>query len=238
MWGNPLYRWSYLKSKGYGWWVKRMAHMSKMYDIIRVDHFIGFANYYAIPAEEPTALHGKYEPGPGKKLFDKIKAELPGLKIVAEDLGVINQTVRDLLSYCGYPGMKVLQFAFDGELADPLPETHTKNCFIYTGTHDNNTTLGWWNNAAPEVRERAEKALGISGDEDAVDCMIEAAFSSEADTAVVPMQDLLNLGEECRMNIPGTVGCNWMWRMLPVDYAAIAGKVRMLNIKNNRGVFF
>ncbi|MBQ1848395.1 MAG: 4-alpha-glucanotransferase, partial [Clostridia bacterium] len=104
--------------------------------------------------------------------------------------------------------------------------------------HDNNTTLGWWNNAAPEVRERAEKALGISGDEDAVDCMIEAAFSSEADTAVVPMQDLLNLGEECRMNIPGTVGCNWMWRMLPVDYAAIAGKVRMLNIKNNRGVFF
>ncbi|MBQ3870711.1 MAG: 4-alpha-glucanotransferase [Clostridia bacterium] len=237
-WGNPLYAWDKHEATGYSWWISRLRALGEMFDILRIDHFIGFANYYAIPAEEPTALHGKYEPGPGKKLFDKIKAELPGLKIVAEDLGVINQTVRDLLSYCGYPGMKVLQFAFDGELTDPLPETHTKNCFIYTGTHDNNTTLGWWNNAAPEVRERAEKALGISGDEDAVDCMIEAAFSSEADTAVVPMQDLLNLGEECRMNIPGTVGCNWMWRMLPVDYAAIAGKVRMLNIKNNRGVFF
>ncbi len=238
-WGNPLYAWDKHEADGYRWWISRLRALSDMFDILRIDHFIGFANYYAIPAEEPTALKGKYEIGPGKKLFDKIKTELPGLKIVAEDLGVVNQTVKDLLAYCGYPGMKVLQFAFDGEIEDELPETHTKNCFIYTGTHDNNTTLGWWNGAEPEVKERAVKALDMKDEDDSiVDHMLEAAFGSEADTAVVPMQDLLNLDEESRMNVPGTVGCNWMWRMLPVDYGKVAEKVRMLNINSNRGKFF
>ena len=238
-WGNPLYAWDKHEADGFKWWVSRLRALGEMFDILRIDHFIGFANYYAIPSSEPTALHGKYELGPGKKLFDKIKEELPGLKIVAEDLGVIIQIVKDLLSYCGYPGMKVLQFAFDAEVEGELPETHTKNCFIYTGTHDNNTTLGWWESAEPEVKARAVKALGMKDEDDGiVDHMLEAAFYSEADTAVVPMQDLLNLGEDCRMNVPGTVGCNWMWRMLPVDYNKVAEKVRMLNIQSNRGKFF
>lgn len=235
-WGNPLYAWDKHEADGYSWWISRLRALGEMFDILRIDHFIGFANYYAIPSSEPTALNGKYELGPGKKLFDKIKAELPDLKIVTEDLGVINQTVKDLLSYCSYPGMKVLQFAFDGEVCDPLPETHTKNCFIYTGTHDNNTTLGWWNNADPAVKEKAAVALGMKDEDDGiVDHMIEAAFMSEADTAVVPMQDFLKLDEDRRMNIPGTVGCNWMWRMLPVDYRKLAEKVRMLNVQSRRG---
>lgn len=236
-WGNPLYAWDRHEADGYSWWISRLRALGDMFDILRIDHFIGFANYYAIPASEPTARVGKYELGPGKELFDKIKKELPHLKIVAEDLGVINQTVKDLLAYCGYPGMKVLQFAFDGEVSEKLPETHTKNCFVYTGTHDNNTTLGWWDNAEPHVREKAVKALDMEGEDDGiVEHMIEAAFAAEADTAVVPMQDLLNLGEECRMNIPGTVGCNWMWRMLPVDYAGLAEKIRKLNKRSKRGV--
>lgn len=238
-WGNPLYAWDKHEAAGYSWWISRLRALGEMFDILRIDHFIGFANYYAIPASEPTALVGKYEAGPGKKLFDKIKEELPELKIVAEDLGVVNQTVRDLLSYCGYPGMKVLQFAFDGEVSGELPETHTKNCFVYTGTHDNNTTLGWWRGASSEVRERARKALGMKDDEDGItEHMLEAAFTAEADTAVVPMQDLLDLGEECRMNTPGTVGCNWTWRMLPADLGVLSEKVRMLNILGNRGKFF
>ncbi|MBP5207037.1 MAG: 4-alpha-glucanotransferase [Clostridia bacterium] len=237
-WGNPLYAWDRHEADGYSWWISRLRALGEMFDILRIDHFIGFANYYAIPSSEPTALHGKYEIGPGKKLFDRIKAELPGLKIVAEDLGVVNQTVRDLLAYCGYPGMKVLQFAFDAEIDGELPETHTKNCFVYTGTHDNNTTLGWWEGAAPDVRARVRKVLQLKDGDDIVDGMLEAAFTAEADTAVVPMQDLLNLGEECRMNVPGTVGCNWLWRMMPVDYDKVAEKVRMLNIQSNRGKFF
>jgi 4-alpha-glucanotransferase len=238
-WGNPLYAWDRHEAKGYSWWISRLRALGEMFDILRIDHFIGFANYYAIPSSEPTALVGKYETGPGKKLFDRIKAELPHLKIVAEDLGVVNQTVKDLLAYCGYPGMKVLQFAFDGEDSGDLPQYHKQNCFVYTGTHDNNTTLGWWNNAEPEVKARARKVLRMrDDDDDIVDHMIKAAFNSVADTAVVPMQDFLNLGEECRMNIPGTVGCNWMWRMLPVDYNKVAEKVRMLNIQSNRGKFF
>ena len=237
-WGNPLYAWDKHEAQGYSWWISRLRALGEMFDILRIDHFIGFANYYAIPSSEPTALVGKYEIGPGKKLFDRIKEELPGLRIVAEDLGVVNQTVKDLLAYCGYPGMKVLQFAFDGELTDPLPETHTKNCFIYTGTHDNNTTLGWWKDAAPEVRKKAEKALGMEEGGDIVEYMLKAAFTSDADTAVAPMQDLLKLDEKSRMNVPGTVGCNWMWRMLPVDYGKVAEKVRMLNINSNRGKFF
>ena len=237
-WGNPLYAWDKHEAQGYSWWISRLRALGEMFDILRIDHFIGFANYYAIPSSEPTALVGKYEIGPGKKLFDRIKEELPGLRIVTEDLGVVNQTVKDLLAYCGYPGMKVLQFAFDGELTDPLPETHTKNCFIYTGTHDNNTTLGWWKDAAPEVRKKAEKALGMEEGGDIVEYMLKAAFTSDADTAVAPMQDLLKLDEKSRMNVPGTVGCNWMWRMLPVDYGKVAEDVRMLNIQGNRGKFF
>ncbi len=235
-WGNPLYAWDRHEATGYAWWISRLRALGEMFDLLRIDHFIGFANYYAIPSSEPTALHGKYEIGPGKKLFDKIKEQLPDLHIVAEDLGVVNQTVRDLLAYCGYPGMKVLQFAFDGEDSGDLPKNHTKNSFVYTGTHDNNTTLGWWNNAAPEVKARCRKALGMEEDgEDVLPYMLKAAFGSVADTAVVPMQDLLGLGEEYRMNVPGTVGGNWLWRMLPTDYKKLARKVRKLNKEGKRG---
>lgn len=235
-WGNPLYAWDRQEQTGFSWWLGRLRAIAELFDIVRIDHFIGFANYYAIPASEPTALVGKYEPGPGRKLFDVIKKKLPRLEIVAEDLGVVNQTVLDLLAYCGYPGMKVMQFAFDGEDSAHLPVHHAKNCFVYTGTHDNNTTRGWWDGAPWETKERARRELGMKpGSDRIVPALTKAAFASVADTVILPMQDVLGLGGECRMNTPGTVGCNWTWRMPKTDYAKIAAKIRRLNEKSGRG---
>ena len=235
-WGNPLYAWQKHADTGYSWWIDRLRALGGMFDILRIDHFIGFANYYAIPAEEPTARNGKYELGPGRKLFTRIKKALPGLSIVAEDLGVQNKRVRRLLDWCGYPGMKVMQFAFDGDDSADLPEHHTPNCVVYTGTHDNNTTLGWWAAADDASKARARAKLGMHEDEDDVmPFMLRAAFGSVADTVIVPMQDWLGLGNEARMNFPGTVGGNWLWRMAPVDYAPIASRIRRLNRASNRG---
>ena len=143
-WGNPLYRWDKHEATGYKWWIARLRAAGDLFDMVRIDHFIGFANYYAIPATEPTARNGKYEPGPDRKLFRRIRKELPQLRIVAEDLGVVSPKVKRLLKFCGYPGMKVMQFAYDSDdTTIDLPEHHTENCIVYTGTHDNNTTLGW-----------------------------------------------------------------------------------------------
>ena len=147
-WGNPLYRWDRHEATNFAWWIGRLRAAGELFDLLRIDHFIGFANYYAIPATESTARNGKYELGPDRKLFRRIRRELPNLKIVAEDLGVVSPRVKRLLKFCGYPGMKVLQFAFDSDDANvDLPQNHTENCIVYTGTHDNNTTLGWWAHA-------------------------------------------------------------------------------------------
>ena len=235
-WGNPLYDWKKHAESGYSWWIGRLRAMGKLFDILRIDHFIGFANYYAIPAEEKTARNGKYEIGPGRKLFNRIKKALPELNIVAEDLGVVNKRVKNLLAWCGYPGMKVLQFAFDGDDSPDLPANHVKNCVVYTGTHDNNTTLGWWADASDETKARARKALGMrEGDDDILDAMLRAGFNSPADTVIAPMQDWLALDGEARMNYPGTVGGNWLWRMPKTDYAPIAAYFRRLNRMSGRG---
>ena len=235
-WGNPLYDWKKHHETKYAWWIGRLRALGEMFDILRIDHFIGFANYYAIPAEEPTARHGKYELGPGRKLFARIKKALPGLDIVAEDLGVVSKRVRNLLAYCGYPGMKVMQFAFDSDDNPDLPEHHVENCVVYTGTHDNNTTLGWWDAAGAETKARARAALGMPEDsEDILPYLLKASFASVANTVIVPMQDWLALGGETRMNFPGTVGGNWLWRMADCDYEAIARRVRRLNRMNGRG---
>ena len=235
-WGNPLYAWDKHASTKYAWWISRLRALGELFDILRIDHFIGFANYYAIPAEEPTARVGKYELGPGRKLFDRIRRELPSLHIVAEDLGVVNKRVRKLLALCGYPGMKVMQFAYDSDENPDKPENHVENCIVYTGTHDNNTTLGWWKAASAEVKARARKALGMpEGSNDILPYILKATFASVADTVIVPMQDWLGLGAAARMNFPGTVGGNWLWRMEPTDLSAIARRIRRLNRLNNRG---
>ena len=235
-WGNPLYDWKKHHETKYAWWVGRLRALSELFDILRIDHFIGFANYYAIPATEKTARIGKYELGPGRKLFNRIRKELPGLRIVAEDLGVVSRRVRRLLDFCGYPGMKVMQFAYDSEENVDLPEHHVANCVVYTGTHDNNTTLGWWNAASEETKARARRKLGMAENgEDILPHIIKAAFESVADTVIVPMQDWLGLGAEARMNFPGTVGGNWQWHMQPCDYESVARMVRRMNRLGRRG---
>ncbi len=236
-WGNPLYAWKKHAETGYSWWIGRLRALSELFDILRIDHFIGFANYYAIPASEPTARVGKYEIGPGRKLFKKVKKELPHLRIVAEDLGVVSARVKRLLAWCGYPGMKVMQFAYGGDPKCPdLPEHHTENCIVYTGTHDNNTSLGWWQAAGEKEKAFARKKLGMEKDsDDILPYLLRAAFESVGDTVIVPMQDLLGLGGDARMNFPGTVGGNWLWRMEKVDVSPIARRMRRLNRLTGRG---
>ena len=235
-WGNPLYDWKVHQETKYAWWIRRLGALGSMFDILRIDHFIGFANYYAIPSTEPTARVGKYELGPGRKLFTRVQKALPDLTIVAEDLGVVSKRVKKLLAACGYPGMKVLQFAFDSDENPDLPKNHVENCVVYTGTHDNNTTAGWWAAASDETKARARKVLGMpEASEDVLPYIIRAAFLSPANTAIVPMQDWLDLGAEARMNFPGTVGGNWDWRMPDVDYSAIAPRIRHMNRLGFRG---
>ena len=238
-WGNPLYAWKRHEETKFAWWLSRLRALGDMFDILRIDHFIGFARYYAIPASEATARNGKYEVGPGMKLFRRVKRELPNLKIVAEDLGVVSRPAQRLLQSCGYPGMKVLQFAFDvDEDSQDLPENYGPNCIAYTGTHDNNTTLGWWADANEESRAAARRGLNMADyDGDVVARMLDAAWRSPADTAIAPMQDLLGLGAEARMNFPGTVGGNWLWRMRPQDLRSIARRMRIRNRRSARGNF-
>ncbi len=235
-WGNPLYAWKKHAETGYRWWIGRLRALGELFDVLRIDHFIGFANYYAIDADEPTARNGKYELGPGRRLFSKIRKALPELNIVAEDLGVVSARVKRLLAYCGYPGMKVMQFAYDSDENPDLPEHHPENCIVYTGTHDNNTTQGWWDDASEATHERARVKLGMPEDcDDVLPYIIRAAFLSVGETVIVPMQDWLGLGSEARMNFPGTVGGNWLWRMQPTDYAPIARRIRRLNRLSHRG---
>ncbi len=215
-WGNPLYDWAYLKKTGYAWWLSRLGAMSRIFDITRVDHFIGFANYYSVPAHEKTARHGVWKPGPGKALFEAVRRELPDMRIVAEDLGAVNLKVRRLMQWTGYPGMKVMTFAFSGDpYNEHLPKYHEQNNVVYTGTHDNNTLLGWWANASHQERNNAILALGIRHDEDLTEAFIRATLQSAADTAIIPMQDILRLPQTARMNLPGSLGGNWLWRMKP-----------------------
>ncbi len=218
LWGNPLYDWNRLYFNGYGWWVDRMRAMGQMYDLVRVDHFIGFANYYAIPYGAPTAKEGEWVIGPGKKLFRTFWEKLPGLNIIAEDLGVQNQRVRDLLAFVKYPGMKVATFGFgdDDDGNQHFPGNWSENYVAYTGTHDNDTTIGWIETADEVALESAKKFLGDFEDADeGVEKFMQCVIAGPCETAMLPMQDILHLGGEARMNLPGSTGGNWGWRMLP-----------------------
>ena len=231
LWGNPLYRWSYLKQKGYGWWVERLGHLSKMYDMIRVDHFIGFANYYSIPHGAKTAKTGRYIIGPSRALFITLNKKLPGLDIVAEDLGVVNDRVRDLLAFTGYPGMKVLSFAFGADDSNVhLPDNVPENTAYYTGTHDNVTALARIKNASKEELESAKEIVGFKTLKEVPWAFIHTVFESKARIAMAPMQDVLGLDDWATMNRPGTTGGNWLWRMKPgAATPAIAKKLKKLN---------
>ena len=237
LWGNPLYRWTYLRFlRRFDWWVDRMKGMAELYDMIRIDHFIGFANYYSVKHGMPNARKGKWVIGPGKALFKTLKREVPGIRIVAEDLGCVNNRVRRLLDWCGYPGMKVLTFGFDSDESNPHFIGHYReNTVAYTGTHDNDTTLGWAEKADPKVLAFAEKTLGFFTPEEAPDAFIRALFESPCDTVVIPMQDVLGLGGSARMNFPGTIGGNWLWRMKPDQLSlSLSMKYYALNKETNR----
>ena len=221
LWGNPLYRWDYHKKTGYAWWIRRMAYCFRLYDVVRVDHFRGFDEYYSIPAEYDTAAGGHWEKGPGLELFDAIEKKLGKLEIIAEDLGFLTPSVFEMVRKSGFPGMKVLEFAFsaDGQ-SIYLPYHYDENCVVYTGTHDNDTIQGWYE-AMPEWdRDFSIRYLGnrytprkeIHWD------FIRAALGSRARLAVIPMQDYLGLGSEARINEPSTLGDNWKWRLLPDEF--------------------
>ena len=218
LWGNPLYDWEYHKKTGYDWWIRRIEHCFRLYDVVRIDHFRGFDEYYAVPYGEKTAVHGKWMPGPGIELFRTLEEKIGRKRIIAEDLGFLTPSVIQLLKESGYPGMKVLQFAFDSrEDSNYLPHTYTRNCVVYTGTHDNDTTKGWYHTAAGSTRQFAKEYMykprldedTLAGD------FIAMAMGSAADLCIVPMQDYLGLGSDARINTPSTLGGNWEWRMKP-----------------------
>ena len=236
LWGNPLYNWDYLKKHHYFWWVDRMQAMAELYDIVRVDHFIGFGNYYSIPYGSSNARNGEWIIGPGESLFREIKHAVPDLQIVAEDLGEVSDRVRALIQWTGYPGMRVLCFGFDGDETNPhFPANYPSNIVLYTGTHDNDTVLGWAEKASPAALSLAEKTLGFSGADEAPAAFLRGAALSQAETVVFPMQDILGLGGDCRMNLPGTVGNNWLWRMKPdVNLKQVAQRLRALNEESHR----
>lgn len=214
LWGNPVYDWEYLEKENYTWWIERMRWNLKIFDTIRLDHFRGFESYWRIPGGDKTARRGTWEKGPDIKLFDKIKESLGDISIIAEDLGYMTKEVYEFRLKTGFPSMKVLQFAFDPlATSDYLPHNYDDNCVVYTGTHDNDTILGWVNNAREEDLELAKKYFNITEEETFNFGLIRGALTSVAKLAVFQMQDLLFLDNSARMNNPGTLGDNWTWRM-------------------------
>ncbi len=214
LWGNPLYDWGALEASGFGWWVERMRAVLNLVDAVRLDHFRGFAAFWEVPAGEATAVHGRWVPGPGRALFAALRGALGALPIVAEDLGVAGEDVAALRDGEGFPGMAVLQFAFDPSgRSEFLPYRQHRNQVVYTGTHDNNTTVGWFlGDASPEEKEFVRRYLGGEGREIHWE-MIRLALGSVADVAVVPHQDIAGLGADCRMNTPSTPDGNWRFRL-------------------------
>ena len=218
LWGNPVYNWERMKDSGYSWWKARLAHSLKVYDAVRIDHFRGFDSYYSIPYGEATAQRGVWKPGPGMDLFRALKEQLGQLPVIAEDLGVLTDSVRQLLADTGFPGMKVLQFAFGEEDSEYLLHNYDKNCVAYTGTHDNSTLLGWtMESASPAEVARARRYLRVRNGANSNHLLAHemqiAVMSSVANTCILTMQDLLTLEEWARMNTPATSSGNWCWRL-------------------------
>lgn len=214
LWGNPLYKWEYHKETGYEWWMQRISYCYRLYDVVRIDHFRGFDEYYFIPYGDTTAEFGHWEKGPGYDIFKVMKEKIGKKPVIAEDLGFLTPSVISLVKKTGYPGMKILQFAFDSrEESDYLPHNYSNNSVVYTGTHDNDTTMGWYDSLNRQDKAFAKRYLNIKAKKEIYWEFIRAALSSVADTAIIPVQDYLGLGSEARVNMPSTLGNNWKWRL-------------------------
>lgn len=214
LWGNPLYDYERMTADGFNWWIRRIGGAARMYDVIRIDHFRGFASYYCVPEGAKTAKNGHWEPGPAMRLVGVLTGWFPQVKFIAEDLGMLTKDVGVLLKASGLPGMKVLEFAFDDDASNThLPHNHSKNQVVYTGTHDNAPLKLWQQEASPASIRFAMRYLGVNREDKLADAIIRAVLSSVADLAVIPLQDWLGLGEGSRINTPGTPSGNWTWRL-------------------------
>lgn len=236
LWGNPIYRWSYHKETGYEWWIQRMEHMFRLYDVVRIDHFRGFDEFWAIPFGSGTAMNGKWCKGPGYDLFQVMKSRLGKREIIAEDLGYLTSSVLKLVKRTGFPGMKVLQFAFEGDAQNAyLPHNYPTNAVVYTGTHDNDTTRGWFTSESKQLQQYVRKYADIHSTRTVTRDLIRLAFRSVANTAIIPIQDYLDIGSEGRINTPSTLGGNWSWRLLPGELTqSLAGEMREIALLYGR----
>ncbi|MGB4437922.1 MAG: 4-alpha-glucanotransferase [Sedimentibacter sp.] len=241
LWGNPVYNWRYLKETDYEWWINRIAWSFKLYDVVRIDHFRGFDEFWAVPKHYKNAVNGKWLKSNGKELFDNINKQLGSLNIIAEDLGIITSSVAELKNNAGFPGMKILQFAFDGNLKNPyLPENYEENSVAYTGTHDNDTLKGWFEKLDNSAKQYVLNTLNINVNESKKENninykLINSLYMSKADLCIVPMQDFLCLNSEARINTPSTLGGNWQWRIekeLLTD--GLAQKIKTMVNQSNR----
>ena len=217
LWGNPIYDWEKHKEQGFSWWIYRVQESFKIYDVLRIDHFKGFSDFWQIDKDAENAVNGTWEAGPGIELFQKIKEQLGDLPIIAENLGFIDEKAEKLLDDSGYPGMKILQFAFPGEDNLDRPHHYTQNSVAYTGTHDNDVVNGWYEKLSESEQELVSEYLNRRNEETITEAMIRGIYSSVSDYAIVTMQDLLDKDATSRMNVPSTVGGNWEWRMLAED---------------------
>ena len=240
LWGNPLYAWEKHEEEGYSWWISRMKHCFSLYDIVRVDHFRGFDEYFSIPYGDENAKRGHWEAGPGMKLFHAMEQALGKKEVIAEDLGYVTDSVKKLVKDSGFPGMKLLEFAFDSrESGDYRPNTWTKNTVCYTGTHDNQVLKDWFLEILPEDREMAAEYSGKSVEEllktDYVDFFIKMTLDSVSNTAMIPMQDYLHKGKEARINTPSRLGNNWSYRFTKEDFSkSVAEKIRKMTEESGR----
>ncbi len=235
LWGNPLYDWEYHEKTGFKWWISRLEQCFRLYDVVRIDHFRGFDEYYSIPFGDKTARNGHWEKGPGMKLFSAVEKSLGRKKVIAEDLGFMTETVRQLVKDSGFPNMKVLEFAFDsrdtGSRNDYLPHNYNENCVVYTGTHDNQTIASWFKTISEEERKMAREYLcdKYTPDSELYKSFIALIMRSRAELCVIPMQDWLGLDDAARMNTPSTIGNNWKWKMSKsVLTAELSEKIRKL----------
>ncbi|UCD98716.1 MAG: 4-alpha-glucanotransferase [Chloroflexota bacterium] len=237
LWGNPLYRWEVHRKDGYQWWLNRLTSVLGLVDIVRLDHFRGFAGYWEVPFGEKTAEKGRWVPGPGDDFFRVVQRELGDLPIIAEDLGVITPDVVALRERFKLPGMRIVQFAFEGDPKDPfLPHNHTENCVVYTGTHDNDTARGWYERVPEKEKRFYRQYLDRDGKNVAWD-LIRASWSSVAIFALAPMQDFLDLGNESRMNYPGNPSGNWTWRMSPAAIEdSLMARIKEINFLYDREI--
>ena len=214
LWGNPIYDWEYMKSNDFYWWKKRLSHCALLYDVIRIDHFRAFADYYAIPADCKNARRGEWKTGVGIDFFNSVNEAIKNTEIIAEDLGGDTQAVKKLIEQTAFPNMKVLQFAFDSDLDNPfLPRNFSENCVCYTGTHDNDTTVGWYEKATKKEKLMFDNLLSDKHYNSVAHKLIKYGMESKAQTVIIPLQDYLSLDSSCRTNTPGTENGNWEWRL-------------------------